>query len=241
MLLGAGVAGCLLMLTVISALDLRKDYKRHASSHANRAKPSPGMVYASPDTSICPACGMTVVPYCSYCGSQVQWNSAAGRYDCTVCGKYIRVICPDCGVPMKPFYQPLPPVGTQLAMPYGAADALCMCPSCQTKIVPTCFYCGDHVQWDAAAGNYYCPICKKNIDVICTNCAIPMKPFYKPATPAGAQVAMRSGNGAPGGGTGGTPGCLMCPNCAYAMLNQPGISAYNILCPCCGYRMNSVR
>ena len=238
LLLGTGAAVCLLILTVISVLDLRMDYKKHSSFPNKRAMSSPGMLYAPPDTSICPLCRMTVIPYCSYCGSQVHWDAPAGKYYCSVCKKNIRVICPDCGIPMKPFYQPLPPNGTQLALPYGAADALCICPSCRTKIVPTCFYCGDHVQWDSAAEKYYCPICKKNIDVLCTNCGIPMKPFFQSSQPNGVQAALP---GAPGGGTGGIPGYLICPNCAYKMLNQPGLPLNNIMCPGCSYRMNSAR
>jgi hypothetical protein len=234
MLLGAGVMACLIILTVISAFDLRMDYKKHSSSINKKPMPYPGMVYGSTDISICPSCQITIVPYCSYCGSRVQWNPMSENYYCTVCKKNIRVICPDCGIPMKPFCQPLPPVGTQLAALYGPADALCICPSCKTKIVPTCFYCGDHVRWDAATGNYFCPICKKHIDVMCTSCAVPMKPFY-PSN--GSQVALPS----PGGGNIGNPGYLTCPNCAYTMLNQPGISVNDIICPGCGSKMNGVR
>lgn len=229
--LGTGAVLCLLVLTVISVLDMRRDYKRHASFFNRRAAPCPKAVALSPETSICPSCGVTVIPCCSYCGSQVQWDASAGKYYCTACRRYIRVICPDCGMPMQPLYQSSPPNGTQVALPYGPSDALCICPSCQTKIVPTCYYCGDHAQWDSSAGKYYCPICKRNIDVICTNCGIAMQPFYQSTPLNGNQVAL------PSGIPPGRKGNLLCPGCAYRILNQPGMPAGNVSCPVCGNYM----
>lgn len=166
--LGTGIVACLLTLTVISVLDLIKDYKHNSSFFKRQSRQRANMVFAAPETSICPSCSMTVIPCCSDCGSQVSWDSSTGKYYCSICGKTISVVCPECGIPMQPFYQSLPPNGTQLAgspsiTPQSPARSsvgspaepdYLMCLSCAYRML-------NHPRMPAF--NVYCPVCGGNM------------------------------------------------------------------------------
>ena len=107
-IIGVGVFICLLILTIISLLDLQRDYTKDTliSTQNNQAINTPLIAIR------CPNCGNTGVPKCFYCGSAMQWKPSIGQFCCPFCRRVGQALCPTCNTPMQPVNQTVAPQGT---------------------------------------------------------------------------------------------------------------------------------
>lgn len=94
-MIGLGVFVCLVVLTIISLLDFRRDMRdTPPSSQASLAA-------ATPNISVCPHCGTQSIPQCPYCASSMQGNNSRGIYFCPGCQQSVPAHCPYCQIPIQ--------------------------------------------------------------------------------------------------------------------------------------------
>lgn len=219
-----GVFLCLICLTVISLLDLKKDYQRNPVVDNQATMIAGGQNYYSGvrTIAVCPNCGTIGIPKCFYCGLSMEWNGSTGIYFCPRCLRVGSALCPGCGTSM----QPLRKFKAQLIDPRGnfSPPARNAIPIAGCATCPASSYC----QPAASRG--------KQVAMPCPG-ACPGCPLGTPQTP-NQQIAWpdRDIPSSPAGGF-GRPDYLICPNCNYTMPHQFGVPAYTVICPNCNTRM----
>ena len=91
LVIGLVVVACLVILTLISLLDLRRDMTTPTNQQ------SATILTANPQNiSVCPNCGAQGIPRCFYCGSLMNWDNIRGRYSCPQCKRFGPATCPYC-------------------------------------------------------------------------------------------------------------------------------------------------
>lgn len=215
-----GVFICLICLTIISLLDLKKDYQKNPMVDNQTTMTAGGQSYYSGvgTVAVCPNCRATGIPKCFYCGFSMEWNPSTGIYFCPRCLRVGAALCPRCGTSMQPLRKfrvaPIDPRGN---FPPSVQNAtpIAGCATC-----PSRSYC------QPAAGQ------GQQVAMHCPGC-----PLGTPQTP-NQQIAWPN-TGIPSSPIAGfgRPDYLICPNCNYTMPHQFGVPAYTVICPNCGRRM----
>ncbi len=91
--LGVGVLACLLVLTIVSVLDLRRDTGTSTWG-------PPGNVSHVQGAALCYSCGTRSIPQCLYCGTIMKWDAGLGSHYCPGCRRISHAYCPNCGLAM---------------------------------------------------------------------------------------------------------------------------------------------
>ena len=242
--IAVGVFFCLICLTLISLLDLKKDYQKNPMVDNQASMIAGGQVYYSGvrNIAVCSNCGKIGIPQCFYCGFSMQWNPSTGIYFCPRCQRVGSALCPACGTPMRPLREfrvtPIDPRGN-LSPPVRKAIPIGGC-----AISPARNYCqpaASQGQQVAMPCPVHCPGCPLGTPQIPTQ----QVAMHCPGCPLGTpqtlnqQVAWPTNRGVPSSPVGGfgRPNYLICPNCNYTMPHQFGVPAYTVICPNCGTRM----
>jgi len=242
-----GVFICLICLTIVSLLDLKKDYQKNPMVDNQATMTAGGQSYYSGvgTVAVCPNCRATGIPKCFYCGFSMKWNPSTGIYFCPRCLRVDPALCPRCGTSMQPLRKfrvtPIDPRGN-FPPPVQNATPIAGCATCPSRSY--CQPAAGQGQQVAMPCPLHCPGCplaspqipSQQVAMPCPG-ACPGCPLGTPQTP-NQQIAWPN-RGIPSSPVAGfgRPDYLICPNCNYTMPHQFGIPAYTVVCPNCGRRM----
>ncbi len=128
--IGIGVLACLVLLTGVSVLDLRRDALKADAGGVG------GVMGAVESVGQCPNCGTKSMPQCFYCGTAMKWSGAHGMFQCPSCRRVGQAPCPSCGVAMRQQHVPgaaggAVPQRWPVAMPRSPVRRMAFhCPGC---------------------------------------------------------------------------------------------------------------
>jgi hypothetical protein len=194
--IGIAVLVCLFFLTVITAMD----FKRDSSPPVRRDFAAAGVpaynAAGSMNLSICPNCSNTGIPQCFYCGSLMHWDMYRGTYFCGSCGRFGRPFCPNCRTPMNQAYST---GGYQQNFSGGngfngavAMQNVAMTPPPRCIACPNLGQCFPNVAAPTPAGFQMAGFVRGTGSALCLGCGYSMA--KNPGIPANSLVCPQCGN-----------------------------------------------